>query len=120
MGLKGHAAIVGTAQYKPEKYATAPKMFHLEQVADLAAQALRDAGLKASDLDGLVINGPHFHEASVFVPAMAAGGVFFLSGGMLLPAVTFSALLLIESYAAIEVVGRILERTDLQDVEVSQ
>ena len=72
MGLKGHAAIVGTAQYKPEKYSTAPKMFHLEQVADLAAKALRDAGLKASDLDGLVINGPHFHEASVFVPAMAA------------------------------------------------
>ena len=72
MGLKGHAAIVGTAQYKPEKYSTAPRMFHLEQVADLAAQALRDAGLKASDLDGLVINGPHFHEASVFVPAMAA------------------------------------------------
>lgn len=72
MGLKGNAAIVGAAQYKPEKYATAPRMFHLEQVADLAARALADAGLQASDLDGLVINGPHFHEASVFVPAMAA------------------------------------------------
>ena len=72
MGLKGHAAIVGSAQYKPEKYATAPRMFHLEQVADLAARALQDAGLQASDLDGLVINGPQFHEASVFVPAMAA------------------------------------------------
>src|SRR5690554_436845 len=72
MGLRGDAAIVGAAQYKPEKYATAPQMFHLEQVADLAAQALEDAGLKASDLDGLVINGPQFHEASVFVPAMAA------------------------------------------------
>ncbi|WP_339468909.1 thiolase family protein [Pseudomonas capeferrum] len=72
MGLKGHAALVGAAQYKPEKYATAPRMFHLEQVADLAAQALQDAGLRAEDLDGLVINGPHFHEASVFVPAMAA------------------------------------------------
>jgi len=72
MGLKGQAAIVGAAQYRPEKYATAPRMFHLEQVADLAARALQDAGLKASDLDGLVINGPQFHEASVFVPAMAA------------------------------------------------
>ncbi len=72
MGLKGNAAIVGAAQYKPEKYATAPRMFHLEQVADLAARALADAGLRAEDLDGLVINGPHFHEASVFVPAMAA------------------------------------------------
>lgn len=72
MGLRGDAAIVGAAQYKPEKYQTAPQMFHLEQVADLAARALDDAGLKASDLDGLVINGPQFHEASVFVPAMAA------------------------------------------------
>lgn len=72
MGLAGNAAIVGAAQYKPEKYQTAPQMFHLEQVADLANQALLDAGLQKSDLDGLVINGPHFHEASVFVPAMAA------------------------------------------------
>jgi acetyl-CoA acetyltransferase len=71
-GLRGDAAIVGAAQYKPEKYKTAPQMFHLEQVADLAGQALNDAGLKADDLDGLVINGPHFHEAAVFVPAMAA------------------------------------------------
>jgi acetyl-CoA acetyltransferase len=47
-------------------------MFHLEQVADLAAQALRDSGLKADQIDGLAINGPHFHEASSFVPAMAA------------------------------------------------
>ncbi|MEX5669485.1 thiolase family protein, partial [Pseudomonas neuropathica] len=66
-GLNGLAAFVGTQKNNPKKTATAPKMFHLEQVADLAAQALRDAGLKASDLDGLVINGPHFHEASAFV-----------------------------------------------------
>ena len=43
-----------------------------EQVADLASRALADAGLRADDIDGLVINGPQFHEASVFVPAMAA------------------------------------------------
>ena len=72
MGLRGDAAIVGAAQYKPEKYQTAPQMFHLEQVADLAAQALEDAGLEADVLDGLVISGPQFHEAEVFVPAMAA------------------------------------------------
>jgi len=72
MGLKGRAAIVGAAQYTPEKYASAPRMFHLEQVADLAARALADAGLKPADLDGLVINSAHFHEASTFVPAMAA------------------------------------------------
>ena len=72
MALKGNAAIVGAAQYRPEKYQTAPRMFHLEQVADLASRALADAGLQAADIDGLVINGPQFHEASVFVPAMAA------------------------------------------------
>jgi len=72
MGLKGRAAIVGAVQYTPEKYASAPRMFHLEQVADLAARALADAGLKPADLDGLVINSAHFREASSFVPAMAA------------------------------------------------
>ncbi len=70
MGLQGNAALVGAAQYKPEKYATAPRMFHLEQVADLATQALADAGLSLPDVDGLVVLGPQFHEASMFVPAM--------------------------------------------------
>lgn len=71
MGLKGQALLVGAAQYKPEKYATAPQMFHLEQVADLATQALDDAGLALSDVDGLITVGPQFHEAGMFVPAMA-------------------------------------------------
>lgn len=71
-GLRGEAAIVGAAQYNPEKYKTAPQMFHLEQVADLAGQALDDAGLEAGELDGLIVDGPHFHEASQFVPAMTA------------------------------------------------
>lgn len=70
MGLKGQAALVGAAQYKPEKYSTAPRMFHLEQVADLATQALDDAGLQLSDIDGLITTGAYFHEASSFVPAM--------------------------------------------------
>lgn len=72
MGLKGQAALVGAAQYKPEKYSTAPRMFHLEQVADLGLAALADAGLSLRDVDGLAILGPQFHEASMFVPAMAA------------------------------------------------
>lgn len=71
MGLQGKAALVGAAQYTPEKYATAPRMFHLEQVADLALQALDDAGLSLSEVDGLITTGPHFHEAGSFVPAMA-------------------------------------------------
>ena len=53
-------------------------------------------------------------------PAAAAGVVMFLAGGILLPALVFSSLLLLESYAATEIVGRILDRTDLQDVEVSR
>ena len=70
MGLQGKAAIVGAAQYKPEKYSTAPQMFHLEQVADLTTQALEDAGMSLKDVDGLVVSGAYFHEASSFVPAM--------------------------------------------------
>ena len=71
MGLQGRAALVGAAQYKPEKYATAPRTFHLDQVAELAGMALADAGLELQQLDGLVILGPQFHEAGMFVPAMA-------------------------------------------------
>lgn len=70
MGLRGDAALVGAAQYRPEKYSSAPRMFHLEQVADLATQALEDAGLSLSEVDGLITTGAYFHEASSFVPAM--------------------------------------------------
>jgi acetyl-CoA acetyltransferase len=70
MGLQGKAALVGAAQYKPEKYATAPRMFHLAQAADLGRRALADAGLGLQDVDGLVITGAYFHEATQFVPAM--------------------------------------------------
>lgn len=72
MGLRGDAAIVGSAQYKPEKYATAPKMFHLDQAAELAHMALQDAGLKASEINGLITCGAWFNEASCFVPASVA------------------------------------------------
>jgi acetyl-CoA acetyltransferase len=70
MGLKGEAAVVGVAQYKPEKYGSAPRMFHLEQVAELAGMALADAGMTLAEVDGLAIVGPQFHEAGMFVPAM--------------------------------------------------
>ena len=56
MGLKGNAAIVGAAQYKPEKYATAPRAFHVDQVAELTRMALADAGLGLR-LDGLAALG---------------------------------------------------------------
>lgn len=70
MGLQGKAALVGGAQYKPEKYATAPRLFHLDQVAELAGMALADAGLTLQEVDGLVVHGAQFHEAGMFVPAM--------------------------------------------------
>ena len=70
MGLQAQAALVGAAQYRPEKYASAPRMFHLEQIADLATLALDDAGLTLRDVDGLITTGAYFHEASSFVPAM--------------------------------------------------
>jgi len=72
MGLKGNAAIVGFAQYKPEKYATAPRAFHLDQIAELTQLAIADAGLKAEDINGLVLNGAWFNEATCFVPASVA------------------------------------------------
>lgn len=72
MSLTGKAAIVGCSQYRPEKYATAPQMFHLEQIADLARLALIDAGLTLRDIDGLAVNGAHFNEATAFVPAVVA------------------------------------------------
>ncbi len=70
MGWQGDAAVVGYAQYKSEKYATAPSMFSLDQVADLAHLALEDAGIPASELDGLALVGSYFNEATQFVPAM--------------------------------------------------
>ena len=70
MGISGQAAIIGCAQYRPEKYATAPQAFHLEQIAELARMAVLDAGIDAQQLDGLILTGSYFHEASHFVPAM--------------------------------------------------
>jgi len=53
------------------------------------------------------------------VPAAAAAAAYFMAGGVLLPSAVFAACLLAESRAATEIIGRILDRTDLQDVVVS-
>jgi acetyl-CoA acetyltransferase len=70
MGLRGDAAIVGVAEYRPEKFASAPRAFHLEQIADLARIALDDAGIDAGAVDGLVVAGSFFNEARILAPAM--------------------------------------------------
>src|SRR5580698_6982435 len=70
MGMQGLAAIVGTAQYKPQKRADAPVMFPLDQVADLAGLAMADAGLTPDQIDGLAVTSVGFSEVRMFVPAM--------------------------------------------------
>jgi ABC-2 type transport system permease protein len=54
------------------------------------------------------------------IPAAAAAVAYFLAGGLLIPSAIFAALLFGESLAATEVIGRILDRTDLQDVVVTE
>jgi hypothetical protein len=54
------------------------------------------------------------------IPAAAAVAAHFVAGGLLIPAAIFAALLLCESLAATEIIGRILDRTDLQDVVVAE
>jgi len=70
MGIQGLAAIVGCAQYKPERRASEPRAFPLDQAADLARLAMADAGLKPEQIDGLSIPSVGFSEARMFVPAL--------------------------------------------------
>jgi len=69
-GLRGDAAIVGVADWKPERKPTGPRQFMLEQWAELARLALQDAGIEAGEVDGLVT--PRIGETSNFVPATVA------------------------------------------------
>jgi acetyl-CoA acetyltransferase len=70
MGLNGSAAIVGVADWKPERKYLGPPQFMLEQWAELARVALADAGIEAGEVDGLVT--PRVSESSIFVPATVA------------------------------------------------
>jgi hypothetical protein len=54
------------------------------------------------------------------VPAAAAAVAYFVTGGLVVPAAIFATLLICESLAATEIIGRILDRTDLQDVVVTE
>ena len=70
MGLAGSAAIVGVADWKPERKLSGPPQFMLEQWAELTRIALADAGIEAAEVDGLVT--PRISESSNFVPATVA------------------------------------------------
>ncbi len=66
-----HSAIVGLAEFKPCKLGPAmPSGTSLEQMAELTAQALADAGLQLGQIDGLVTGS--LVEAETFVPATVA------------------------------------------------
>lgn len=66
-GLTGNAAIVGIAEWKPERRPTSPPIFTLEQWAQLTRQALDDAGLSPADVDGICAT--NIRESDSFVPS---------------------------------------------------
>ena len=70
MGLQGRAAVVGIADYKNERKYTGPRKFYLEQWAELTHLALKDAGLRKQDIDGLCCAS--IPESSMFAPATIA------------------------------------------------
>ncbi|MDT5025715.1 MAG: hypothetical protein QOE61_2141, partial [Micromonosporaceae bacterium] len=70
MGLTGSAAIVGFVELAPQRKPTRAPAFAIEQWARLAAGALADAGLQASQVDGLVTTA--IAETALFAPATLA------------------------------------------------
>ncbi|MDR2256070.1 MAG: thiolase family protein [Arthrobacter sp.] len=67
MGLRGEAAILGFVELPPERKPARPARFMIEQWAELSAAALKDAGLEATDIDGIVT--PQINEAPSFIPS---------------------------------------------------
>ena len=53
------------------------------------------------------------------VPGAAAAIVLFAVGGPLLSAAAFALVLVVECYVTVEVLGRVIDRTDLRDVMVA-
>jgi len=66
---KQHAAVVGLAEWRPERVWPRP-MFSLEACAELAALALADAGVDKREVDGLCLGG--IYESPMFAPSAAA------------------------------------------------
>jgi acetyl-CoA acetyltransferase len=70
MGLRGEAAIIGFTELAPERKASRPPMFSVEQYASLSQGVLRDAGVDPRVVDGLVCSG--LNESRRFAPATLA------------------------------------------------
>ena len=68
MPMRG-AAIAGLAEWAPQRVWDRP-MFALEAAAELAADALADAGIEKGEVDGIVIG--HVPESPMFGPSAAA------------------------------------------------
>ena len=66
-GLRGTAAIVGIAELPAQRKQTRPEQFTIDQYAALAALVSRDAGLDATEINGLVCHG--IAESAMFAPA---------------------------------------------------
>lgn len=66
-GLRGDAAIVGVAEFAPERKPQRTFM-GIEGYAELARLALEDAGLSIRDVDG-ILTGHNLQEAQMFIPA---------------------------------------------------
>jgi acetyl-CoA C-acetyltransferase len=71
MGLRGDAAVVGYAQRVPRRRFAGTPRFTIEQWAELAADALADAGIASHEVDGVCIAGD-IAEASIFTPSTVA------------------------------------------------
>src|SRR3954462_8996899 len=71
MGLRGDACIVGFAERRPQRKFAGEARLTIEQWAGLAADALADAGIPASEVDGIVCAGD-IAESPMFVPATLA------------------------------------------------
>ncbi len=66
-GLRGDAAVAGVAEFAPERKPSRLYM-GLESYAELARQALDDAGIPLSEVDGLV-TGSNLMEARNLIPS---------------------------------------------------
>ncbi|MBV6424123.1 MAG: hypothetical protein NAOJABEB_01933 [Steroidobacteraceae bacterium] len=70
MGLRGDAAIVGYVELRPEKKPSGEPLFSIEQWANLAREALADAGIEKCEVDGIVTSA--IAESAMFAPATLA------------------------------------------------